>query len=77
MLFQVLFFDTIFSLQTELITIVDEEKFPLPFCWSNTQIDMKEIDRRTLNLFSYFQESHTHERYRDRKMKWATYIILS
>lgn len=66
MLFQVLFFDMIFSLQTELITIVYEEKFPLPFIWSNNQIDMKEINRRTLNLFSYVQESHIHERYRQK-----------
>lgn len=66
MLFQVLFFDTIISLQTELITIVYEEKFPLPFSWSNNQIDMKEINRRTLNLFPYIQESHIHERHRER-----------
>lgn len=65
------------SLYKLSLSLVDEEKFPLPFSWSNIQIDTKEIKRRTLNLFSFIQDSQTHERYRDRKRKWATYVILS
>ena len=48
MLFQVLFFNSIYSLKTEFITTGEEENFPLPFkgsfSWSNNQIDTKQIN---------------------------------
>ena len=48
------------------------------FFWLvKNSVDMRQINRRKSNWFSYIKEPHIHERVRDRKGVWGVQTILS